>query len=163
MNDMQPNDVAPNCTEQRIRLYDGSERRIFLCDEEVPYPDGKLIVSSTDTEGVITHCNDSFVDMSGYSEAELIGQPHSILRHPDIPKAAFADMWNTVQGGEKWAGYIKNLRKDGRYYWVYATVVPNKRAGVIKGFTSVRRKPSRDRVNEAQALYIEMKKAEVNS
>jgi aerotaxis receptor len=97
-------------------------------DEEVPYPDGRLIVSRTDLDGIITHANRSFIEMSGYSEEELIGAPHSILRHPDMPKAAFQDLWDTVQSGKIWQGYVKNLRKDGCYYWVKATVIPNVRA-----------------------------------
>ncbi|WP_374243220.1 PAS domain-containing protein [Zoogloea sp.] len=115
-----------------------------------------MIVSRTDTSGVITQCNQSFVDMSGYTEAELIGQPHCILRHPDMPSAAFDDLWKTVQAGRQWNGYVKNLRKDGGHYWVYATVVPNVRDGKIVGFTSVRREPSREKVLAAEAQYRNM-------
>jgi aerotaxis receptor len=108
----------------------------------------------------VTQCNQAFVEMSGFSENEIIGQPHCILRHPDMPKAAYADLWTTVEAGEKWHGYVKNLRKDGGYYWVHAVVVPNVRDGQIVGYTSVRRKPSRSKVNEAIALYVEMKAKE---
>ncbi|MCV6613440.1 MAG: PAS domain-containing protein [Cellvibrionaceae bacterium] len=153
MRDMQAQDVVPGCEQWIQPLYAEEPRRLYVSEEEVPYPDGRLIVSSTDLQGIITFCNDSFVQMSGYSEEELMGQPHSILRHPDIPRVAFVDLWQTVQAGKRWQGYVKNLRKDGRFYWVYATVVPNKRGGVIKGYTSVRRKPSRSKVAEAEALY----------
>jgi aerotaxis receptor len=78
-----------------------------------------------------------------------------------MPAAAFGDLWQTIEGGKKWHGYVKNLRKDGRYYWVYATVIPNIRHEEIVGYTSVRRKPSRSRVEECVALYAEMKQAEV--
>ncbi len=91
--------------------------------------------------------------MSGYSEDELLGKPHYILRHPDMPAVAFKDLWDRVRKGEKWHGYVKNLRKDGGYYWVLATVIPNIRDGNITGYTSVRRKPARRKVEECIALY----------
>ncbi len=143
-----------------ITYFDGTTRAVTIQDKEVPYPDGKLIVSRTDKKGVITHCNQSFVDMSGYEEDELIGQPHNILRHPDMPKAAFKDLWDTMERGEKWHGYVKNLRKDGSYYWVYATAIPNIRAGEIVGYTSVRRKPSRTQIDACIASYAKMMQEE---
>ena len=100
--------------------------------------------------------------MSGYTREELIGQPHSILRHPDLPKAAFADLWTTVQSGKKWHGYVKNLRKDGGYYWVYAVVVPNIRGGKIIGYTSVRRKPSRTKIESLIPVYADLKAKEAS-
>ncbi len=139
-----------------IKYHDQSSNIREVSDEEVPYPEGKLIVSRTDTKGVITHCNQSFVDMSGFEESEIIGQPHYILRHPDMPAAAFKDLWDTIQSGKKWKGYVKNLRKDGRYYWVYAVVVPNVRKGKVIGYASVRRKPSRTKINECISLYKTM-------
>jgi aerotaxis receptor len=143
-----------------ITYYDGSARQTIIQDVETPYPEGRLIVSRTDTKGIITQCNQSFIDMSGYSEKELIGQPHSILRHPDMPKAAFKDLWDTLQSGKKWHGYVKNLCKDGTFYWVYATAIPNIRNGETVGYTSVRRKPSRKQVNACIKLYASMKKEE---
>ena len=98
--------------------------------------------------------------MSGYSKAELIGQPHHILRHPDMPAMAFKDLWTTIERGIKWHGYVKNLCKDGRYYWVFATVIPNVRNGTIVGYTSVRRKPSRTQVNACISLYARLKAQE---
>ncbi|MBK8337486.1 MAG: PAS domain-containing protein [Sterolibacteriaceae bacterium] len=153
---MEPADVAGEFREYNLAYYDGSRRRVLVTDIETPFPEGKLIVSRTDVAGVITNCNQSFVEMSGFSEAELIGQPHWILRHPDMPPAAFKDLWDTVTRGTKWNGYVKNLRKDGGFYWVYATVVANVRDGIIAGYTSVRRKPSRTKVREAEALYRTM-------
>lgn len=94
--------------------------------------------------------------MSGYSLNELIGANHNILRHPDMPAAAFQDLWDTIQGGKKWHGYVKNLRKDGAYYWVKATVIPNIRNGQLMGYTSVRRKPSRSKVDACTELYAQM-------
>ena len=142
-----------NLREELIRYYDGTERVATILDEEVPYPDGKLIVSRTDIKGFITHANQAFVDMSGYTREELIGANHNILRHPDMPSIAFKGLWDTVEKGEKWQGFVKNLRKDGTYYWVKATVIPNIRNGQLMGYTSVRRKPSRSKIRESEALY----------
>ena len=151
--DMKPNDIVGDYKEITLTLYGSISRRILYTEIETPYPDGKLIVSTTDKSGVITHVNKSFVEMSGYTEDELINAPHSILRHPDMPPAAFKDLWDTVKKGEKWQGFVKNLRKDGGYYWVKATVIPNIRNGRVMGYTSVRRKPSRTKVNECIKLY----------
>ncbi|RTE67616.1 PAS domain S-box protein [Amphritea opalescens] len=136
-----------------ITYFDGTKRTATVVDREVPYPDGKLIVSRTDPKGVITHANQAFIDMSGYCESELIGANHYILRHPDMPAVAFKDLWDTIGRGEKWHGYVKNLCKDGSYYWVKATVIPNVRNGQLVGYTSVRRKPSRRKIEESEALY----------
>ena len=136
-----------------LKYSDGTQRTAVVTDIETPIPDGHLIVSRTTPEGIITHVNRSFVEMSGYEEAELIGASHYILRHPDMPAVAFKSLWDTITQGRKWHGYVKNLRKDGGYYWVYATVIPNIRNGALLGYTSVRRKPSRAKVNEAEALY----------
>lgn len=157
---MNPADIVGEYKEYTLTYFDGTSRKVLVTDIETPYPDGKLIISRTDTKGIITQVNRSFVEMSGFSEEELLGQPHYILRHPDMPKAAFADMWATIQSGEKWYGYVKNLRKDGGYYLVYATVIPNIRKGEIVGYTSVRRKPSRRKMNEALALYAKMLREE---
>ena len=151
--DMKPEDIVGDYKEVVLDLYGNGPRRILYTEIETPYPDGKLIVSTTDKLGIITHVNQSFIEMSGYSEAELLNMPHSILRHPDMPSVAFKDLWDTVNRGEKWQGFVKNLRKDGGYYWVKATVIPNIRNGQVVGYTSVRRKPSRTKVNECIKLY----------
>ncbi|MEJ2590772.1 MAG: PAS domain-containing protein [Candidatus Thiodiazotropha sp.] len=156
MRDMEPADIVGDFREYRLTYQDGSCRRVLVTEIEVPYPDGRLIVSRTDAAGIITQVNQSFVDMSGYAEAELLGQPHHILRHPDMPPAAFKDLWDTVQRGEKWHGYVKNLRRDGGYYWVMATVIPNVRDGRITGYTSVRRKPARRKVEECIRIYPDL-------
>lgn len=151
--DMQSEWVIGNYKEAVLSLYGGITRQVFYTEIETPYPDGKLIVSTTDKNGLITHVNKAFVEMSGYTEDELIGAPHSILRHPDMPAVAFKDLWDTVNKGDHWQGYVKNLRKDGGYYWVKATVIPNIRQGNVVSYTSVRRKPSRTKVNECIQLY----------
>jgi len=153
LHDMKAEDIVGDFTEVTLELYGGLSRKILYTENEIPYPDGKLIVSTTDTVGIITHVNRSFIEMSGYEEDELIGAPHSILRHPDMPPAAFKDLWDTVNKGVKWQGFVKNLRKDGGYYWVKATVIPNVRNGEVMGYTSVRRKPSKTKVEECIKLY----------
>jgi aerotaxis receptor len=163
MTDMKEADLVPSTSVRELMLgyFDGRTRRVLVVDEEVPYPDGKLIVSRTDPGGIITHANQAFVDMSGYERDELIGENHCILRHPDMPAAAFRDLWDTVSRGSKWQGYVKNLRKDGAHYWVFATAIPNVRDGRVVGYTSVRRKPSRAKVNEYTALYAQMRAEEL--
>ena len=153
LHDMKAEDITGDFTEVTLEMYGGLSRKILYTEIETPYPDGKLIVSTTDTKGNITHVNRSFVEMSGYEENELIGAPHSILRHPEMPPAAFKDLWDTVNKGVKWQGFVKNLRKDGGYYWVKATVIPNVRNGAVVGYTSVRRKPSKTKVEECIKLY----------
>lgn len=153
MKDMNPADAVGPFREALLTLFEAGQRRVFTCDQEVPYPDGKLIVSRTDPKGIITHCNAAFIEMSGYPRDELIGSPHSILRHPDMPAIAFKGLWDDCAEGRLWHGYVKNLRKDGAFYWVYATVIANVRDGAIAGYTSVRRKPSRRQVDQAAALY----------
>jgi len=110
-------------------------------------------MSTTDIHGNIIYGNDSFFEVSGFSPEELQGQPHNTVRHPDMPKAAFADMWATLKNGEPWTGIVKNRRKDGRYYWVRASVNPVVRNGEMVGFISVRIKPTREEVTSAAALY----------
>lgn len=153
IHDMNPADIIGTYKEVTLNLYGSVCRRVLYTEVETPYPDGKLIVSTTDKNGIITHVNKAFVEMSGYTEEELINSPHSILRHPDMPAVAFKDLWDTVSQGAKWQGFVKNLRKDGGHYWVKATVIPNIRHGQVVSYTSVRRKPSRTKVNECIALY----------
>ncbi|MEW5838528.1 MAG: PAS domain-containing protein [Pseudomonadota bacterium] len=163
LRDMQPLAVLGEYREYHLNLYGFGPRTVLVTDEEVPYPDGKLIVSRTDTRGIITHCNQSFVDMSGYQRESLIGAEHSILRHPDMPGVAFKSLWDDVEAGKIWHGYVKNLRRDGKFYWVYATVIPNVRDGKVVGYTSVRRKPSRTKIRESIALYKQLKAQEGSS
>lgn len=150
---------AGESTEYQLNFSDGTTRTVYDTGVERPYPDGKLIVSRTDLNGVLTHANDAFVEISGYSIDELIGKPQHILRHPDMPSPVFAEMWSIIKERKKWHGYVKNLCKDGSHYWVYATIVPNIRHGELVGYTSVRRKPSRSKIQEAAAQYAVMRGA----
>lgn len=113
-------------------------------NEEVSF-DGRALISETDTKGIITYVNRKFCEMSGYSKEEIIGQPHSILRHPDMPSAAFKQMWETIKNGEIWEGYVKNLRKDGKFYWVIVNIVPKSdESGNIIGYIASRKIPDKN-------------------
>jgi len=129
-------------------------------DQEVFF-DGRSLISETDTKGVITYVNRKFVEMSGYSKEEAIGQPHSLLRHPDMPKAAFAQMWKTIQSGKIWEGYVKNLRKDGKFYWVIVNIVPKlDDDGTIVGYIASRKVPKRVEIQSIEKDYQKMLAAE---
>lgn len=126
--------------------------------KEYVLSDTDFLVSQTDEKGRILFANEDFCKIAGYTLDELIGQPHNIIRHPDMPKAAFKDLWDTVQKGKIWTGYVKNRTRDGGYYWVYATVFPNIACEEGKcGFMSCRRKPSREEIAEAESLYQTMR------
>lgn len=156
MRDGTPGNVVGAERQVVLTYNDGSSRQTLVTDVETPFPPGELIVSRTDPEGIITMCNPAFVHMSGYSAEELIGTPHYILRHPDMPRAAFADLWATIGAGHRWTGYVKNLRRDGGFYWVFATILPTVRKGRVIGHTSVRRAPARRRVEAAATLYAQL-------
>lgn len=120
---------------------------------EVPFPADCYLVSKTDTKGIISHANDAFVGISGYTREELIGSSHNIVRHPDMPAEAFADLWQTLKSGLPWRGIVKNRCKNGDYYWVEAFVVPVRKNGTTMGYMSVRTPPSRNQVAQAETLY----------
>ena len=115
--------------------------------------DGAIITSKTDTKGVITYANPEFLAVSGYSLEELIGKPHSIMRHPDMPEWTFEDLWSTVKNGNSWNGIVKNRCKNGDYYWVDANVSPLYEAGHIIGYISVRTKPTPEQIQRAEKNY----------
>jgi aerotaxis receptor len=113
--------------------------------------------SKTDVHGNITYINQDFIDISGYSAEELMGAPQNILRHPDMPEAAFADLWRTIKSGKPWTGLVKNRCKNGDHYWVEANVSPILENQKIVGYTSVRAKPKREHVQAAEAIYRAVK------
>ncbi len=115
--------------------------------------DVQSLISRTDASGIITFVNADFVEVSGYKEAELIGQPHNIVRHPDMPEEAFADMWAKLKAGRSWTGMVKNRRQTGDYYWVQANATPISEGGTIVGYSSVRTRPSREQVAQAEEAY----------
>jgi aerotaxis receptor len=126
-------------------------------DREYALPPHRTLVSVTDLKGRITYCNAAFVEVSGFEREALIGQPHNIVRHPDMPEEAFRDMWDTIQAGLPWTGLVKNRRRDGDHYWVLANATPMKDGDRLVGFMSVRSCPSRQAVAEAEVLYALMR------
>ncbi len=117
---------------------------------------GAVVISTTDTKGRITAVNQAFVDISGFSEAELLGSNHNIVRHPDMPPEAFADLWATLKRGDAWMGIVKNRCKNGDYYWVDAYVAPIYEGDTLLGYQSVRTCPARDRVTRAERIYAHL-------
>lgn len=125
-------------------------------NEEVLF-DGGVMITETDTAGIITYANRKFREMTVYSKEELIGSPHSINRHPDMPKAAFAKMWETIKRGEMWEGYVKNMRKDGKYYWVIVWIKPKfDDEGNITGYIAGRKVPDRNMIKKIEQEYRQM-------
>jgi PAS domain S-box-containing protein len=121
---------------------------------EKTFHDDEIIVSKTDTRGRITYVNDVFVHISGYSEHEVLGQPHSIIRHPDMPRAVFKLLWDTIQAGSEIFAYVKNMSAEGHYYWVLAHVTPTfDSAGEIVGYHSNRRTAHREAIAKIEPVY----------
>ena len=129
---------------------------------ETDVPADELIVSRTDFNGTITYVNETFADISGYKPEELVGKNHNIIRHPDMPKSAFKDLWETIKSGKTWEGYVKNLRKDKGYYWVFAHVSTVIKDGKAIGYKSVREPVSRAKKIEIQRHYDALRSAEEN-
>lgn len=128
-----------------------------VTNREYDYPDGEFLVSKTDAKGRITYANSIFVELSGFTTEELIGAPHNIVRHPDMPTVAFEDLWRTLKKGRAWRGLVKNRRKNGDHYWVEANANPIWEHGQITGYVSLRTKPSRAQVTAAEDLYRRMR------
>jgi aerotaxis receptor len=128
-----------------------------ITQREHALPEDRPLVSVTDLKGRITYCNPNFVEVSGYSYDELLGQPHNIVRHPDMPEEAFRDLWQTIQAGIPWTGLVKNRRKNGDHYWVRANATPMKDGDRIVGFLSVRTRAERAAIEQADALYARMR------
>ncbi|MFG6413298.1 methyl-accepting chemotaxis protein [Roseateles sp. DC23W] len=132
-------------------------RQQAVTQREIPFPAGRALVSTTDLKGRILHANAVFVDVSGYALDELLGQPHNILRHPDMPQEAFRDLWDTIATGRPWSGLVKNRCKNGDHYWVYANVTPLLDGGRPVAYLSVRTQPTRAQVEQAETLYARMR------
>ncbi|NMT62954.1 methyl-accepting chemotaxis protein [Marinobacter orientalis] len=123
---------------------------------EVRMPEGGRLITTTDTSGVITYCNDEFVAISGFAREELVGQPHNVIRHPDMPPVVFRGMWEYLKAGKSWMGVVKNRTKTGDYYWVSAYVTPILENGKMVGYESVRVAPTREQVARAEKLYLKI-------
>lgn len=120
-----------------------------------------FIVSKTNPKGIITYGNPIFIEFSGYTEAELIGSQHNIIRHPDMPRAAFKLAWDTISSGKEFFAYVKNMSKDGGFYWVFTHISPDIGSnGSIVGYTSVRRCPKRSALEKIEPVYRQMLQAE---
>jgi len=132
-------------------------KNAFVSQKETLMSVGSVLISKTDPKGLITYCNDDFEKISGYSRAELIGKSHNIVRHPDMPPAAFKWLWDTLKMQRPWRGIVKNRCKNGDHYWVHATVAPLFDDGQVAGYVSVRRAPTRQQIAEAEKLYQGLK------
>lgn len=133
-----------------------------VTQNEYQLNDDTTLMTTSDLDGNITHVNDAFIQVSGYSLSELTGQPHNIIRHPDMPKPAFADMWSTLKKGEPWTGIVKNRRKNGDHYWVRANVCPMMRKSVITGYMSIRTKASQEEIAAVEPLYCALNEERSN-
>lgn len=130
-------------------------------DREDFFAEDDIIVSKTDVNGIIRYANQVFIHISGYSESELLGMPHSILRHPDMPRCVFKLLWDTISSGNEIFAYVKNMAKSGSFYWVHAHVTPTwDQAGQIVGYHSNRRVPCRPAVAQMEDLYRHLRKIE---
>ncbi|CCQ12276.1 Aerotaxis sensor receptor protein [Pseudoalteromonas luteoviolacea B = ATCC 29581] len=127
-----------------------------IIDQEVTFASDCELVSTTDLRGVTTYANEAFCKVAGYSKEELVGKNHNIVRHPDMPKAAFKELWDKLKDGHSWRGVVKNRCKDGRYYWVDAFVTPIFERGQLVGYQSVRVKPTEDMKRRATNIYAKI-------
>ncbi|HEX7909580.1 MAG TPA: methyl-accepting chemotaxis protein [Paraburkholderia sp.] len=134
-----------------------------VTQREFEFPDNATLMSTTDTESYVTYANAAFMQVSGFSHEEIQGQPHNVVRHPDMPKEAFADMWQTLKGGEPWTALVKNRRKNGDHYWVRANATPVVRNGQPAGYMSVRTKASREEIAAAEALYRDFREGKAGN
>lgn len=126
-----------------------------VTQHEYDFPQDATLMSTTDAQSHITSANAAFVQASGFDSDEILGQPHNLVRHPDMPSQAFADMWATLKAGLSWIALVKNRRKNGDHYWVRANATPVVRNGQLVGYMSVRTKPSRDEVAATEKIYRE--------
>lgn len=124
-----------------------------VTQREFHFPPDATLMSTTDLHSHIAYANAAFVAVSGFERTELMGEPHHLVRHPDMPRQAFADLWATLKRGQAWTALVKNRRRDGDHYWVRANVAPVVRQGEVRGYISVRTQPARDEVEAADRLY----------
>ncbi|MGS2691542.1 MULTISPECIES: methyl-accepting chemotaxis protein [Citrobacter] len=134
----------------------------YVSQQNTPLDDDITLMSTTDLQSYITHANDTFVQVSGYQLNELLDKPHNLVRHPDMPKAAFADMWYTLKQGEPWSGIVKNRRKNGDHYWVRANAVPMVREGRVTGYMSIRTRATDEEIAAVEPLYKALNEGRCN-
>ena len=128
-----------------------------MSSEEIKLGMDAFLLSETDEKGIIRFANDEFCKFAEYTLEELIGQPHNIVRHKDMPKVAFEDLWKTIKSGKPWKGFVKNRTKSGKYYWVFATVFPFISCDGSKGYISCRRMASQSEISKYENIYKNMK------
>lgn len=129
---------------------------IMPIDKEYLF-EGSSIISQTDLQGVITFANRKFCEVSGYTKDELVGRQHSIIRHPSMPRIIFEELWNTISSGHSWNGLVKNLRKDGLYYWVDTEILPIQNdKNELTGYIATRQVASRQNIQESETSYKKM-------
>ena len=128
-----------------------------MSSQELKLSLDSFLLSETDEKGIIRFANDEFCKFAGYTLEELIGKPHNLVRHSDMPKAAFEDLWKTVQSGKPWKGFVKNKTKQGNFYWVFATVFPFQSCDGSKGYISCRRMASQEEINKYENIYKSMR------
>lgn len=133
--------------------YSPMRKNLPVTTNEKSVNDGDILISKTDLKGIITYASHDFINLSGFTEDELVGSPHNLVRHPDMPEWVFEDMWNIIKQGRPWTGAVKNRTKSGDYYWVFAEVSPIRRGDKIEGYMSNRFKPTREQVESAVELY----------
>ena len=138
-------------------------KNLPVTQREIKMRKGGRLITTTDLKGVITYCNEEFVEISGFSREELIGQAHNIIRHPDMPQAVFKDMWDYLKAGKAWMGVVKNRAKSGDHYWVSAYVTPIRENGQMVGFESVRVEPTREQIARAERLYSKISAGKMTS
>jgi len=144
------------------------KNKVTPINKEIIMQDNDLIVSKTDATGRLIYCNRIFIEFSGYTEQELLSQQHNIVRHPDMPRSVFNLLWQTIKSGNEFFGYVKNMSRDGSYYWVIANVTPSYTTGAgagagadtILGYFSVRRKPESAKLETIESIYKDMIAAE---
>lgn len=134
------------------QFFDG-KRFANFSEKETVLKDDDILISATNEKGIITFANNKFYEVAGYSYGSLLNKPHNIIRHPDMPKTAFADLWTIIKGGDLWMGIVKNRTATGGFYWVKAIVFPCYQGGKITGYISVRKKPSLEEVEMAKDAY----------
>lgn len=134
----------------------------YVSQQNTPLDDDITLMSTTDLQSYITHANDTFVQVSGYQLNELLEKPHNLVRHPDMPKTAFADMWYTLKQGEPWSGIVKNRRKNGDHYWVRANAVPMVREGRVTGYMSIRTRATDEEIAAVEPLYKALNEGRCN-
>ncbi|WP_082280895.1 methyl-accepting chemotaxis protein [Leptospira kirschneri] len=132
-------------------------KNLPITNQEIKVPINSVLISRTDMKGRISYVSQDFANISGFSEEEMLGEPHNLIRHPDVPSEIFREMWETIKNGNPWSGIVKNRAKSGDHYWVDATVTPVMSEGAISGYMSVRKKATQDQIQRAEILFSQLK------